>query len=80
MGADPTVPLHETLLFFLKVCPLLVTFKPDPNDQHVKEFGDELYTVTLEVQDILQCGGITMPHTEDADLSYFLQLQIRCSQ
>ncbi|CAE7741048.1 OXR1 [Symbiodinium sp. CCMP2456] len=68
---------HMKVPGILFACPLLITFKPDPSDQHVKEFGDELYTVTLEVQDILQCGGITMPLSDGKDLSYFLQLQIR---
>eukprot|EP00434_Breviolum_minutum_P000375 symbB.v1.2.000317.t1/scaffold6.1/size569917/20 len=61
----------------LFVSPLLVTFTPDEENPHVKEFGGELYQVTLEVQDILQCGGITMPHEDGSDLAYFLQLQIR---
>ncbi|CAK9023667.1 unnamed protein product [Durusdinium trenchii] len=61
----------------LFVSPLLVTFVPDPDDKHVQEFGGELYTVTLEVQDLLQCGGITMPQEDGTDLAYFLQMEVR---
>lgn len=61
----------------LFVSPLLVTFTADSEDKHVKEFGGELYQVNLEVQDVLQCGGITMPHEDGTDLAYFLQLQTR---
>ena len=85
----------------VEVSPLLIEFHPDTRDKHVQEsvprisltvdarFGTEIYTVVLEVSDMLQCGGITMPrkeskrfagscaHQDGSDLAYFLQMQTR---
>lgn len=72
---------HMKIPGVLAVSPHLVTFEPDPEHPHVREFGVDQYAVHLEVPDIFDCGALTMPveanGVEGSGIAYYLQLHVR---
>merc|ERR1711871_1865750 len=55
-----------------------IQFEPDPRDQHVRDQGIGQYQVYIDTADLLECGAVSMPSTDnDSHPVPFIQLHLR---